>query len=194
MIATLHGKISEKILDQVVLEVNGVGYGLLVNAEDYDQLAAGQTAKLYVYEHIRENSHDLFGFLTLGTKALFELLLTVNGVGPRMALNMLSIGSSEQVRQAIAGGDTKFIQSAAGVGKRVAERVVVDLKDKVGLADTADPSALFTSQAGVSKDEAVQALVALGYTVADSVSALAHVDSELPTETRVKQALKDIQT
>src|SRR5258708_4525853 len=133
MIATLNGTVAEKLSELVVLDVNGVGYGLFVTAEDYGQLDAGKRGKLYIYEHIRENTHDLFGFIQIDTKRLFELLLSVNGVGPRMALNMLSIGTADEVRQAIASGDVKFIQAANGVGKRVAERVVVDLKDKVGL-------------------------------------------------------------
>jgi Holliday junction DNA helicase RuvA len=190
MISTLRGKVSEKILDQVVVEAGGLGYGLLVTADDYGQLKPGQEAKLYIYEHIRENAHDLFGFLSQTTKSLFEQLLSVNGVGPKMALNMLSVGTPEEVRA--ASGDTKFIQAANGVGKRVAERVVVDLKDKVGLADTTNAEALFSGTAGASKDEAAQALIALGYTVADSLNALQDVDKKLPTQARVKQALKDI--
>jgi len=133
MIAMLTGTVAEKLGDVVVLDVHGVGYGLLVAAEDFGRLEKGSNAKLYVYEHIREQSHDLFGFIGLDTKNLFELLLGVNGVGPKMALNVLSIGSSNDVRSAIATGDVKYIQRASGVGKRVAERIVVELKDKVGL-------------------------------------------------------------
>jgi Holliday junction DNA helicase RuvA len=192
MIATLNGKVAEKLAELVVIDVNGVGYGLLVNAEDYGRLAVGEQAKLYVYEYIRDNAHDLFGFTTKPTMALFEQLLSVNGVGPRMALNMLSIGSADEVRGAIASGDTKFIQSASGVGKKVAERVVVDLKDKVGLADTTNPQILFSNSSAASKDDAVQALVTLGYSVPDSVNALANVDSKLKTEDRIKQALREI--
>ncbi len=165
---------------------------MLVTAEDYHKLKVGIQAKLYIYEYIRENADDYYGFLALETKGLFELLLTVNGVGPRMALNMLSIGAVDEVRQAIASGDVKLLQSAQGVGKRVAERVIVDLKDKVGLADTSDPRALFATSAAVAKDEAVQALVALGYSVPDALDSLNKVNSELPTQERVKQALKEI--
>lgn len=192
MIATLNGTVSEKILDQIVLDINGVGYGVLVTAEDYHKLKAGTQTKLYIYEYIRENADDYYGFLALETKGLFELLLTVNGVGPRMALNMLSIGAVDEVRRAIASGDVKLLQSAQGVGKRVAERVIVDLKDKVGLADTSDPRALFASSSAVAKDEAVQALIALGYSVPDALDSLSSVDSELPTQQRVKLALKEI--
>lgn len=193
MIATLNGTVSEKLGELVVLDASGVGYGLLVTAEDYGQLKVGDIAKVYVYEHIRENSHDLYGFSSADTKALFELLLTVNGVGPKMALNMLSVGSISEVSTAIANGDTKFIQRANGVGKRVAERVVVDLKDKVGLVGVdLESSGLLQSDQALSGDEAVQALVALGYTAQDAARSLGAIDDSLPTGERVKQALKGI--
>ncbi len=187
---TLSGEISEKLQELVVLEAGGIGYGLFVTVEDYGQLKQGDTAKLYVYEHIRESAYDLYGFVSPDTKALFEQLLSVNGVGPRMALNMLSIGSSSEVKHAIAGGDTKFIQAANGVGKRVAERVVVDLKDKVGLLSSASTDSLFVSNAAAQQDEAVQALVSLGYTPADALAALDGIKPDLPAEDRIKQALK----
>jgi holliday junction DNA helicase RuvA len=191
MIATLRGVVSEKLADMVVLDVRGVGYGLLVPAEDYGRLTTGEPAKLYIYEHIREQAHDLFGFLTRDTQSLFEQLLEVNGVGPKMALNVLSIGSSSEVRQAIASGDVTFIQRASGVGKRVAERVVVELKDKVGLVSIdLESSGLLQSETNVFKDEAVEALVALGYSVADASVALQHIDAKLPTEARIKLALR----
>jgi len=190
MIATLEGTVSEKLQDVVVLNVSGIGYGVLTTAEDFGNLANGQQAKLYIYEHIREVSYDLYGFCSLDTKALFEQLLSVNGIGPRMALNMLSIGTAGQVRQAIAGGDTKFIQQANGVGKRVAERVVVELKDKVGLVGVdLDGTGLLQSEAHLAQDEAVEALMALGYTAQDAAKALDGVDSSLTTEDRIKKAL-----
>jgi Holliday junction DNA helicase RuvA len=191
MIATLTGVVAEKTLDQVILDVSGVGYGLLVTGEDYGRLATSDLAKLYVYEHIRENAHDLFGFLHLDTKQLFELLLGVNGVGPKMALGVLNTGPANDVRAAIASGDVKSIQKASGVGKRVAERIVVDLKDKVGLQGVdLSTTGLLQSDAALLKDEAVEALVALGYTTNDAANALTAINKELPTEERIKQALK----
>jgi Holliday junction DNA helicase RuvA len=191
MIAILSGVVEEKTADTVVLDVSGVGYGVFVPAEDFGKLKPGASAKLYVYEHIREQAHDLFGFLGRDTKALFEQLLGVTGIGPKMALNMLSIGTATEVRQAIAGGDVKFIQQASGVGKRVAERVVVELKDKVGLAGVdLESSGLLQGESSAMQDEAVEALVALGYSVADAAKSLAGIDATLPTEDRVKQALK----
>lgn len=191
MIVTLKGVVSEKLADIVVLDAQGVGYGFYVTAEDYGRLVVGEEAKLYVYEYIREQAHDLFGFLARDTKALFEQLLNVNGVGPKMALNMLSIGSAQGVRQAIAAGDVKLIQQANGVGKRLAERVVVELKDKVGLIGVdLESTGLLQAEDTLMKDEAVEALVSLGYTTADAAQALQNVDPELPTEDRVKQALR----
>ncbi|HEX8763355.1 MAG TPA: Holliday junction branch migration protein RuvA [Candidatus Saccharimonadales bacterium] len=191
MIATLTGIVAEKIGESVVLDVRGVGYSLLMPAEDYGLLQTGHEAKVYVYEHIREAMFDLYGFVNLDTKLFFEQLLGVNGVGPKMALSVLSIGSAGEVRRAIAGGDTKFIQGANGVGKRVAERIVVDLKDKVGLAgvDLAS-TGLLQSDALLTQDEAVEALVALGYAPQDAAAALQKIPADLSTEERIRRALK----
>ncbi|HET9721887.1 MAG TPA: Holliday junction branch migration protein RuvA [Candidatus Saccharimonadales bacterium] len=189
MIATLNGVITQKTGELVVLECGGVGYGLYVTFEDLGVLEEGQEAKLFIYEHIRENAHDLFGFRNLDAKRLFEQLLSVNGVGPKMALAILSIAKLQNVRQAIAKGDTKFISQAVGVGKRVAERVVVDLKDKVGLV--AEDSAVdFLTITADPNDEALQGLVALGYSVHDAAEALKKVDQNLSAEDRIKDALK----
>lgn len=191
MIATLTGKVAEKIADTVVIDVAGVGYGILVTTEDYGLLTTGNTVKVYVYEHIREIAHDLFGFVNLDTKQLFEQLLGVNGVGPKMALSVLSIGTANEVRVAIAGGDVKFIQKANGVGKRVAERIVVDLKDKVGLAGVdLSSTGMLQSENLLRQDDAVEALVALGYSPQDAAAALNNVPADLPLEDRIKQALK----
>jgi Holliday junction DNA helicase RuvA len=193
MIATLNGVVSEKLIDMVVLDVNGVGYGLLVPADDYGRLQIDQETKLYIYEHIREQAHDLFGFLSRDTKHLFEKLLDVNGVGPKMALSMLSIGSGEALRQAIAAGDVKFIQQASGVGKRLAERVVVELKDKVGLIGVdLQSTGLLQAETLMMADEAVEALVVLGYTAVDANKALQTIDPALPTKERIIQALKGV--
>jgi holliday junction DNA helicase RuvA len=189
MIATLKGKIAEKTLDMIIIECGGIGYGLYMPFEDFGALEEGQEVKLYIHEHIRENAHDLFGFKNIQSKLLFEQLLSVNGVGPRMALSILSIANLQNVRQAIATGDTKFIAQAIGVGKRVAERVVVDLKDKVGLAST-DEAVDFLTTSANPNDEALQGLVALGYSVQDASEALKKVDKKLPAEERIKQALK----
>jgi len=178
MIVALDGLVTEKTADMVVLECAGVGYGLYVTFEDFGALKTGNPAKIYVYEHIRESAHDLYGFRNPDTKKLFEQLLSVNGVGPKMALAILSVAGVQHVRQAIANGDTKFIAQASGVGKRVAERVVVDLKDKVGLAAAEDATS-FLMESANPNDEALQGLVALGYSVQDAAEALKGIDEKL---------------
>lgn len=191
MIAILTGTVLEKTTLEIILNVGGVGYGLFVSTEDYGRLEIGMNTQVYVYEHIREQSHDLFGFLQRDTKLLFEQLLGVNGVGPKMALNILSVGTGYEVRSAIANGDVKTIQRANGVGKKVAERVVVELKDKVGLVGIdLERSGLLQSDGLHLQDEAVEALVALGYSVQDAATALQKVDPTLDTADRIKLALK----
>lgn len=192
MIATIEGKVTSKSGDMAVLECGGVGYGIYVCFEDFGTLTEDKIAKLHIHEHIRENTHDLFGFRDPAAKFLFEQLLSVNGVGPKMAMAILSIASLEHVRSAIAGGDTKFISQANGVGKRVAERVIVDLKDKVGLTASDDATDFLAGPAVNTSDEALQALVALGYSVQDAAEALKKIDVKLPAQDRIKQALKAV--
>jgi Holliday junction DNA helicase RuvA len=187
MIANLDGEIIEKDLNGVVVDVRGIGYGVFVTAEDLAELEINKPAKLKIYEYIREQSHDLFGFLKSDNKKLFIKLLEVNGVGPRMALSMLSIGSADSLRKAIAEGDVKYLQGASGVGKRLAERVIVDLKDKVGL-HSSDSATDFLQ--GSYDDEAFQALIGLGFDNSEAARALSAVDKSLPVEEKVKQALK----
>jgi len=190
MIVTLNGVVSEKLHDNVVLDINGVGYGLQVTAEDFGRLHNGDQAKLYVYEHIREQGYDLFGFVRLDTKALFEQLLGVKNVGPKVALAVLDIGNAAGVRGAIAAGDVKLLQSAKGVGKRAAEQIVVELRDKVGVVASDTAEGIVTRPGINTQDEAVEARVSLGYSPQDAVMALQKIDPELPVEERIKLALK----
>lgn len=190
MIATLSGSVSEKLASMVVLDVQGVGYGLQVTAEDFGRLPTGTQAKLYVYEHIREQAYDLFGFVQLDTKKLFEQLLGVKNVGPKVALAILDIGTAPAVRGAIAAGDVKLLQSAKGVGKRAAEQVVVELRDKVGLAASDIAEGIATRPGIAAGDEAVEALISLGYSPQDATLALKDIDASLPVEDRIKLALK----
>lgn len=190
MIAHVFGKVAEKFNGSLVVDVHGVGYEVSVATNDFDAVILDQEVKFYTYHHVREQSEELFGFSSLAAKKLFEMLITVQGVGPKAALSILSLGDAEQVRNAIANADSGFVQKATGVGKKTAERVVVDLSDKVGLpthygrAETPLQTELNTS------DEALEALMALGYTLADATKALENVDINLPTSQRVTEALK----
>jgi len=192
VIATLEGKVSEKFLDSVVIEVAGVGYGLLMTTEDQMHLVKGDSTKVYIYEHIRENGHDLFGFSQLSSKRLFEQLLSVKNVGPKVALAVLDIGSDDFVRSAIAAGEVKTLQAAKGVGRRAAEQIIVELRDKVGLVSSGAAENVATRGSVKQSDEAVQALVALGYQESDALLALQNVDTKLSTEERIKQALQGV--
>lgn len=190
MIATLSGVVSLKSMDSIVLDVHGVGYGLHVTAEDHGRLATGERATLFVHEHIREQSYDLYGFVQADTKELFEQLLGVKNVGPKVALAVLDIGNAAGVRGAIAAGDVKLLQSAKGVGKRAAEQIVVELRDKVGLAASQSAENIVGRPGIHNHDEAMEALISLGYAPSDAALALKDIDSNLPTEERIKLALK----
>lgn len=190
MIAHVFGKVAEKFNGSLVIDVHGVGYEVSVATNDFDAVILDQEVKFYTYHHVREQSEELFGFSSLAAKKLFEMLIAVQGVGPKAALAILSLGDAEQVRNAIANADSSFVQKATGVGKKTAERVVVDLSDKVGL-----PTHYGRTEAPLqtelnTSDEALEALMALGYTLADATKALENVDVNLPTAQRVTEALK----
>ena len=146
--------------------------------------------KLHTYHHIREQNQELFGFSSLAAKRLFELLISVQGIGPKAALAILSISDTETVRSAIASSDTAFIAKATGVGKKTAERVTVDLRDKVGAPTVLTNGALAPTAEIPANDEALEALMALGFNLQDASEALKNVDANLPTAQRVTLALK----
>lgn len=187
MIAHVQGTVAEKMITAVIIDVNGVGYEVQVPAGEYDSLQLHDTTKLYTYHHVREQAEELYGFDTLAGKRLFELLITVQGVGPKAALAILSLGNSEVVRSAIAAGDSGYIQGASGVGKRTADRVVVDLKDKVGIGGVHTIAA--QSQ---QKDDALEAMMALGFTLRQATEALESVDATLSVEEKVRTALRQL--
>jgi holliday junction DNA helicase RuvA len=191
MIAHVSGEVVEKFDGTLIIDVGGLGYEVLVSNGDFDAALLHDQVKLYTHDHLRENAHDLFGFTSLAAKKLFQMLTSVSGVGPRMALSILGIGSPEQVRSAIAGGDVAYVQQAAGVGKRIAERVTNELRDKVGLPtlqSVGSPAQM------VGSDDALDALVALGYSLHHATNALSRVDAGQDIQARIKQALKLLAT
>ncbi|MCB9820221.1 Holliday junction branch migration protein RuvA [Candidatus Nomurabacteria bacterium] len=189
MIAHIRGVVAEKFNSSIIIDVAGVGYEITVPLGDYESVSLDDEIKFYTYHHLREQAEELFGFSSLAAKKLFEMLITVQGVGPKAALAILSLGSAEEVRNAIANSDSAFITKAGGVGKKTAERVVVDLADKVGVPTYYQETDSTQIEMNTS-DEAVEALIALGYTLADATKALEGVDSKLPTSQRVREALK----
>lgn len=190
MIAHVFGKVAEKFNNTLVIDVGGVGYEVSVPVGDFDMAQIDQAVKLYTYHHIREQAEELFGFSSLAAKKLFEMLITVQGVGPKAALAILSLGDVENVRNAIANSDVAFVQKATGVGKKTAERVAVDLNDKVGLPTCYGRQNEPMQNNNAVVDEALEALMALGYTLSDATRALEGIDLSLPTAQRVTEALK----
>lgn len=184
MIATLSGRLTEKLTDSLILDVQGVGYELIVSVDEWGAAKLGADAHYYVYEQIREDAHNLFGFSELSGRQLFTQLISVNGVGPKLAMQILSSAGEARLRQAIAAGDPALLKGITGVGPKTAQRVILDLRGKVaeavaGLAPVMDP--------------AYQALVALGYTPSQATSAVAGIPGDLTgDQERVKAALKGV--
>ena len=188
MIASLRGRVAQVRSGSIVLDVGGVGY-LLAATASACRLASDAEGEvtLVTHLHVREDALQLFGFSGAGERELFELLLGVSGVGPKAALAIVSGYAPDQVRRAVATGDHALFMSIPGIGRRTAERVVIDLKDKVGA-----PAAAPAVEGRVPLDDhaaARDALVALGLSVAEAEAALRHVDSELPVAERVRAAL-----
>lgn len=191
MIAHLFGTITEKLPASVIIDVHGVGYELILSAPDAERINLHDEVKFYTYHALRENAEDLYGFTSLAAKKLFEMLISVNGIGPKAAISILSLGTPEEVRNAIANTDAAFISKAAGVGKKSAERVIVDLRDKVGLpSHYGATETKFTLAPAGPADEALDALIALGFPLKEASAALTEVDPSLPVEERIRLALK----
>ncbi|MBR3595018.1 Holliday junction branch migration protein RuvA [Candidatus Saccharibacteria bacterium] len=190
MISHLKGILEEKFASSVIIDVNGVGYEVAVTSQDFDSLNLTDQIKLYTYHKISENDEALYGFTSLAAKKLFELLISVNGIGPKAAMSILSLASPEEVRNAIANADSAFVSKAQGVGKKSAERVIVDLSDKVGLPTHYGATVAQTKTKKPENDEALDALIALGFPLKEATAALENVDPTLPVEQRIRLALK----
>jgi len=190
MIARLRGKVVEKERDGLVLDVGGVGYAVMVPVADHGSALSGEEVSLYIHEHIREDAHDLYGFSNLPSKRFFQQLLSISGIGPKVALSVLSAASLPQLQQAIASGDADVFKGVAGVGKKTAERIMVELKGKVDVPGLVGP-ATDSSASGI--DPAYQALIGLGYTAMQAAQAVAAIPATITDEQeRVKAALKQV--
>ncbi len=190
MIAHLRGKIEEKFGNFLTIDVNGVGYEIAVPTPDFEAVNLGEEKKFYTYHAVRENAEDLYGFSSLAAKKIFELLISVQGIGPKAAIAILSLAEAEEVRNAIANADAAFISKASGVGKKSAERVIVDLRDKVGIPSHYGATETKFATVQPANDEALDALIALGFPLKEATAALEKVDLSLSVEERVRLALK----
>ena len=192
MIAHINGKVEEKFgLNGLIIDVNGVGYEMLVPAPDFESVNLGEERKFFTYHQVRENAEELYGFSSLTAKKIFELLISVQGIGPKAGIAIMSLAEAEEVRNAIANADAVFISKATGVGKKSAERVIVDLKDKVGIPSRYGATEVTVKSALAEPDEALDALIALGFPLKEATAALEKVDTNLPVEERIKLALKN---
>ena len=194
MITQLQGKLVEKNPTNVVIDCNGVGYFVNISLNTYAALPEGEAIKLYTYLQIKEDAHTLYGFLTKAEREVFVLLISVSGVGAGTARTMLSSLTAAQVRNAIVNGEVATIQSVKGIGAKTAQRVVLDLKDKMlKLQDFADAP---ISAVSTHKEEALSALEVLGFVrkqaekVVDKIVQAA--PESLSVEDIIKQALKSL--
>ena len=182
MIATINGQISQRLGGSVIVECAGLGYEVFLSTADLVEANVGSAGRYWIYDHYREDAHVLYGFAQAEARDLFTQLLGVSGVGPKVALGVMSAAPIERLKQTIAAGDADLLKGVAGVGKKTAERVVIELRSKVGAAGSAS-----------SADPAYQALVGLGYSAADAAAAVGQLPSDLTDEqARIKAALKGL--
>ncbi len=197
MISYLYGELIAVEKEKVVVEVYGIGYGIFMSSRSFDLLPPiGSKIKLHTYMNVREDAVQLFGFLTKEELDFFKLLITVNGIGPKGGLGILSKLSVDELRLSVLSGDVKAICKAPGIGKKTAEKLIIELKDKLDIEEVLNhtegtASAQVSAMTDDAHTEAVQALIALGYGNAESLRAVKAVALENPTaEDILKEALK----
>ena len=200
MIAYVHGIVEDIAEDNVVLDVNGMGINVNISADTASRLPGiGEPAKIYTYTCVREDTFQLYGFLTRCDLDIFKKLITVNGIGPKGGLAILSVMNAENLRFAIMQGDAKAIAKAPGIGPKTAQRVILDLKDKIELDDSLIQREITQTAGGnplivdtPQKQEAVEALVSLGYGQAESIKAVNQIENleNLDSGAILKAALK----
>ena len=194
MIASLRGTLLFSEPTLAVVECGGIGFKCFITRNTYAKLpAVNNEVFLHTYMVVREDAMDLYGFFDQEELATFKLITSVNGVGAKIGLSLLSDLSASKITLSIASGDAKALTQASGVGIKLAQRIILELKEKVGsieISNKEEISAIKTSNDNSSSSEAVEALVALGYTKGEASLTVARLDSTLPTEELIKQSLK----
>lgn len=199
MISYIRGTLAEMEREKVIVDVQGVGYGVFMPERAMGLLPRiGNEVKLHTYLNVREDAMQLFGFLTRDDLAIFKLLIGVSGIGPKGGLGILSQLSADDLRFAVLAGDVKAISATPGIGKKTAEKLIIELKDKLDLDEMLHPSGQAETAGSADtavnsvQSEAVQALVALGYGSTESLKAVKKVNLENTTvEEVLKEALKN---
>lgn len=200
MISYIRGELVSIEDEKVVIDVNGVGFGIFMPGQAMNMLPAiGEEVKLHTYMNVREDAMQLFGFLTRDDLNVFKLVIGVSGIGPKGGLSILSHLSPDELRFAVMSHDVKAISGAPGIGKKTAEKLIIELKDKLSIEDVLERTVERDSHAVSSTNnqihtEAVQALVALGYGNTEALKAVKKVDTseDMTVEDVLKQALKYI--
>jgi len=193
MIAQIQGKLVEKSPTEVVIDCGGVGYHINISLHTFSLLPASDNVKLFTYLQIKEDSHTLYGFVQKSEREIFKMLISVSGIGAGIARTMLSSIEPKQIIHAIASGDVVTIQSIKGIGVKTAQRVILDLKDKV--LKLYDLDEVVLSQGNTNRDEALSALEVLGFLRKTSEKAVEKIVKEHPDATVefiIKQALKNL--
>ncbi len=182
MIAYVKGILEEYTEDGIVVEAGGVGYGIMIPASMMAELPSpGEEVKIFTYYQVTEDAEKLYGFRSREEKQMFQQLIKVNGIGPKSAMSILSAVSMEEIRMAVVTGDVKTLSRAPGLGKKTAEKLILELKDKFSAADLVSSLESSSSAPAVVTDaytEAVEALVALGYSSAEALKAVRSVDGQ----------------
>ncbi|MEK7551447.1 MAG: Holliday junction branch migration protein RuvA [Patescibacteria group bacterium] len=187
MIGFLKGKIEILQRPFVLIDVNGVGYKVLVSENVYKKLTTSENIKIYTYTYVREDALDLFGFLELEDLTLFENLITVSGIGPKTALNIFSFGERKDITEAIIKGDVSFFTSVPRLGTKNAQKIIIELKNKMGSNQQIDLSGKDFAE----NIQVIEALKGFGFTVAESQKALREIKGEgLSLDQKIKMALK----
>ena len=198
MITYVKGELNDINGNSIVVECFGIGYEIMVPASIADRLpSVGDQVKIYTYQYVREDTLDLYGFLTKDDLNIFKLLITVNGIGPKGALNILSAISPDELRIAVISDDVKTIQKAPGIGGKTAQKLIIELKDKLSLEDVITHGMETENRVPASdpaRNEAIEALVALGYTSAEALRAVKSVEDSdsMDSEALLKAALKKL--
>lgn len=200
MYAYIKGELAEINTDHIVIEVGGIGYQVFVSLQTFDYLpSVGENLKIYTYLYLREDAMILYGFLTKDDLELFKLLISVSGIGPKGGLAILSTLEADDLRFAILSGDAKAISKAPGVGGKTAQRVILELKDKLSLEDAFEAKTEHVQKnaaavGGSVKNDAVMALTALGYSSTESLKAVSAVEitEDMDVEEVLKAALKHL--
>jgi Holliday junction DNA helicase RuvA len=191
MISHLRGKIIDSGERYIVIDVSGVGYKVFVTDDTLQKLSLNSDTSLQIYTVVREDAFDLYGFISKKEKGIFELLISISGIGPKSALNILSIVSGETLASAVQSGSISHLVKVSGIGKKTAEKIVLELRDKLG-GFVGDDSQEW--KAGMSSDaDAIEALKALGYDADEAREALKSIDKNIKdTGAKVKAALKHL--